>query len=203
MIPHCTNVQNTLTYLRQGRYFTDDGKIIHPSSKPSQFRRTHLDIFYLLLIHLIKTTEAGRLVRVEGVIIHKHPVPVHPIVSIQKCIQLVHISDADEYRTTNARFIQLRLNTTPLLGVAPAVGSSHVTKVDYDVGGARCHLAGFDRIVDADEISRGVDYHRGADGVGAVGNSHQGWSFVCFGWNVAHGLGAVVAAACSEGNRTS
>lgn len=78
-----------------------------------------------------------------------------------------------------------------------------MTEVHHNVRGARCHLAGFNRIVDADEISRGVDYHRGADGIGAIGNSHQGWSFVEFGGDVAHGLGAVVAEACSEGNRTS
>ena len=197
------------TYLRHRRYLADDGKVIHPLSEPSQFRRRHLDILHSLLVHPIESTEAGRPVRAEGVIVHEHPVPAHPLVGIQKGIQLVRISDAHEYGTADARPLQLRLDAAPLPGVAPAVRSSHVTEINDDV---RCILRGcsrlakFDRIVDADEVSGGVGHHRGTDGVCAIGNSHEGWSSaVEFQWDVAHGLGAVVVAddGSDEGNWTS
>ena len=198
------------TYLWHRRYFTDDGKVIHPLSEPSQFRRCHLDFLHGLLVHLIESTKAGRPVRAEGVIVHEHPVPAHPLVGIQKGIQLVRISDAHEYGTADARSFQLRLDAAPLPGVAPAVRSSHVTEINDDVrrvlrGCSR--LAKFDRIVDADEVPRGVGHHRGTDGVCAIGDPHEGWSSaVEFQWDVAHrGLGAVVVAddGSDEGNWTS
>jgi len=68
-------------------------------------------------------------------------------------------------------------------------------------------LAKSDRIVDADEVSRGVRYHRGTDGVRAIGNSHEGWSSaVEIRWDVAHGLLGAVAVAddgSDEGDWTS
>ena len=101
------------TYLRHRRYLADDGKVIHPLSEPSQFRRRHLDNLHSLLVHPIESTEAGRPVRAEGVIVHEHPVPAHPLVGIQKGVQLVRISDTYEYRTADARPLQLRLDAAP------------------------------------------------------------------------------------------
>jgi hypothetical protein len=192
-----------MPYLRHRRYFPDDGKVIHPFSEPSQFWRSHLDIFHRLLVRLIESTEASRPVRVEGVIVHEHPVPPHPLVGIQEGIQLVRVTDANEYGTTNAHPFQPRPDAAPIPGVAPAVGSSHVAEEDDDMRRIRGRPAGFYRVVDAHEVPRGVDHHGGADGGGAAGGSHQGRSSGEFRGDVARGPEAVSAADCSEGNRTS
>lgn len=117
--------------LGDGRDFADRTSISQPLSE-TQIGRLHFDLLGRFGIRVGEFLKADRLVGSKVVIVDEHVVAINGGILFQKGFQFFRVADTDKDGSIDVVVRQLVLDALPLIGVRPAVGSSHVSQKDYN-----------------------------------------------------------------------
>jgi hypothetical protein len=113
------------------RNLPDRPDVSHPTAQP-QIRGGHLHLLGGFDVQTGELGQSGGLIGGKVVAVDEHRLAIDGGVLVQKGFHLFPVADADKDRAVDPVFLQLWPDLLPIVGIGPAVGSSHVPQKDND-----------------------------------------------------------------------